>query len=361
MPHGAKYIELYRETIGRKQFAVCLLIADEDSKTEKRLVYAGDFDDHNRRSGFGTAYDPDSGLPVYRGRWLDNVRHGTGIALADNHAWRKSEWIEDREVHRGAEHGFEELAFEEIRDRSSVDESGNIRWPDGSVYEGHTRGGKPDGQGTYRNPNGAFYVGEWKDGMPDGCGTFHYANETVQYRGELARNAYHGRGEYFEPAGGYYVGAFEDMFRHGWGMYVKPIAIRTGSGGVMASVSWYEGEWSRGLPHGQGSLFRMSLPLEAFRKSFPRLARKEESNAYLWYRGMMDQGTPSGQGIVFVNGKARFEGQVQGLTDGSKWYYRFTRERRADSPDQSIACGDGAFLTTEGIPWFTGSMSREKK
>jgi len=39
-----------------------------------------------------------------------------------------------------------------------------VQNPDGSIYQGEWKEGKPNGWGVYRAPNGDTVEGEWEDG-----------------------------------------------------------------------------------------------------------------------------------------------------------------------------------------------------
>ena len=91
-----------------------------------------------------------------------------------------------------------------------ADGEGVFRWKDGSVYKGHFKEGKKEGEGEWSDGNskakyighwsnnkkhgfgvatskrGDFYEGEMKDGLKDGTGKMCYANGNV-YEGMWAK------------------------------------------------------------------------------------------------------------------------------------------------------------------------------
>jgi hypothetical protein len=93
---------------------------------------------------------------------------------------------------------------------------GSIQWPDGSRYDGTLRDSRPNGYGCCVCVNGNMYRGTWKDGLQDGYGKFNSSSSSmcrmpgtnrdmrahsVNYEGEWSKNLMHGRGTltYFAP------------------------------------------------------------------------------------------------------------------------------------------------------------------
>ena len=52
-------------------------------------------------------------------------------------------------------------------------------YPDGAVYNGEFKGGKPEGRGVYKDLSGYVYDGEFKGGKPEGRGVFKYPDGAV--------------------------------------------------------------------------------------------------------------------------------------------------------------------------------------
>jgi hypothetical protein len=71
--------------------------------------------------------------------------------------------------------------------------TGYYQWSDGSTYAGSFADGSPDGKGTFIFTDGIKYSGEVHDGQPNGTGTFFYTNGT-RYDGQVKNGAPDGRG-----------------------------------------------------------------------------------------------------------------------------------------------------------------------
>eukprot|EP00826_Nyctotherus_ovalis_P028693 TRINITY_DN2263_c0_g1_i10.p1 TRINITY_DN2263_c0_g1~~TRINITY_DN2263_c0_g1_i10.p1 ORF type:complete len:213 (+),score=17.88 TRINITY_DN2263_c0_g1_i10:224-862(+) len=104
------------------------------------------------------------------------------------------------------------------------------RWPDGSMYEGHWKNDRANGQGRFVFSNGDTYEGEWKDDMANGVGVYTKA-EGVRYEGIWVNDLQNGPGKEIWTDGSKYEGNYVDGKREGRGIYLWP-------NGVV-----YEGEW----------------------------------------------------------------------------------------------------------------------
>lgn len=113
--------------------------------------------------------------------------------------------------------------------------------PDGSVYEGSLRDGRPHGEGRLVWPSGAVYEGPFRDGQPHGEGRLVRASGRV-YEGPFVRGVAHGEGRVTYPSGGRYQGDFRNGEPHGAGSY------------VWANGVTYEGEVRHGELQGHGRL-----------------------------------------------------------------------------------------------------------
>ena len=80
--------------------------------------------------------------------------------------------------------------------------------PDGRVYEGEYRDGKPQGQGKETSPDGHVYEGEWHDGERHGRGKVTWPGGHV-YEGEWHERKPHGRGVLDMPDGECHAMAFD--------------------------------------------------------------------------------------------------------------------------------------------------------
>jgi TPR repeat protein len=55
-----------------------------------------------------------------------------------------------------------------------------LKYNDGTVYEGELYLGKPQGMGKYTWADGTFYEGDWSNGVPHGKGKKRFTNGAVQ-------------------------------------------------------------------------------------------------------------------------------------------------------------------------------------
>ena len=125
---------------------------------------------------------------------------------------------------------------------------GELRWPDGRVYNGNLRQNMQYGYGVSETPgpSGTYYEGNWKDGKMAGYGTLRYsfrlnshsslsrignllsttssryANNDV-YEGYFQDNQPHGhgtlkRGHFLTSAADVYVGQWDSGQKHGYGV-----------------------------------------------------------------------------------------------------------------------------------------------
>jgi hypothetical protein len=125
-----------------------------------------------------------------------------------------------------------------------------VRLPDGTIYEGESRGGKANGQGIFTDPSGRHQEGEWRNGreyrvtgtlvFPDGtkevgiwnrdgtpCGGTIIWTDGRQYKGgwkvlDGAPELPDGQGEMTWPDGRKYVGQFHDGTMDGPGKMTYP-------------------------------------------------------------------------------------------------------------------------------------------
>ena len=91
------------------------------------------------------------------------------------------------------------------------------------------------GKGTFTRPDGSLYIGTMRDGKPHGRGFLSHGEVGVTYRGDLVDGTFHGQGELTFPDGRKYVGEFHEGERHGDGVeYSK-------DGAVSKEGNWVEG------------------------------------------------------------------------------------------------------------------------
>ena len=77
--------------------------------------------------------------------------------------------------------------------KSTWEGLGQIKFPDGSVYQGMTYKGLFHGKGRIKHEDGQIYHGEWKEGKACGQGVF-ISMDGSMYDGEWLNDQYHGKG-----------------------------------------------------------------------------------------------------------------------------------------------------------------------
>jgi hypothetical protein len=99
-----------------------------------------------------------------------------------------------------------------------VDET-ELNFPDGSVYRGKLKDGKPDGIGFIRFRNGNEYQGSFKDGALEGHGisTSQFGDK---YEGQWKNSQRNGFGKMSFRIGGAYEGEWKDDRFHGKGTII---------------------------------------------------------------------------------------------------------------------------------------------
>lgn len=107
---------------------------------------------------------------------------------------------------------------------------GEIKLPNGALYQGQTKNQIYNGKGRLTHPNGDIYQGEWVDGKAHNNGCFAQFAEGSLYDGDWHMDAMHGRGKLLWDFGKCsYEGDFENGQRTGEGVYKKGIETYTGS------------------------------------------------------------------------------------------------------------------------------------
>jgi uncharacterized caspase-like protein len=177
------------------------------------------------------------------------------------------------------------------------DGKGKAHWPDGWTYDGEFANERPNGIGTIRFPSGDVYEGQVKDGTPDGRGKLVAKSRDI-YDGEFRNGQRHGVGELKFPDGGAYKGNFVNGVMVGQGQYRMPngdvyegrfkAGRYDGAGKLpMSSGDSYVGEFENGLYAGRG-IYRFASGMS--------------------FDGAFVQGKANGAGtLVYVDG-LRFEG-----------------------------------------------------
>ena len=79
------------------------------------------------------------------------------------------------------------------KDRTNWQGLGEIKFSDGSCYQGQTQNKLFNGKGRMNHSNGDIYQGEWKNGKADGFGIF-VDTEGSMYEGEWINDLQNGHG-----------------------------------------------------------------------------------------------------------------------------------------------------------------------
>lgn len=112
-------------------------------------------------------------------------------------------------------------------------------------------------KGTARYADFTEYIGEYVRGVPGGKGKMtqydhrdgKQGKPLAYYDGHWKHGKFHGQGRYSTEDGLVYEGHFEDNLRHGHGVETATEELAPKLG-----YSKYEGQWQRGLFHGEGKL-----------------------------------------------------------------------------------------------------------
>ena len=116
---------------------------------------------------------------------------------------------------------------------------GSCTFPNGAIYEGAWKDGKPYGEGTYSLSCGGVYKGMFKEGKEWGRGTLTTTNGDV-YKGQWRDGKKHGEGIMTWANGTVYKGTFRSGKKNGHG------SLTTAAGDV------YKGSWNAGKRNGKG-------------------------------------------------------------------------------------------------------------
>ena len=219
------------------------------------LVYDGEWS-LGRRRGFGTSYEPDGRR--YEGQWFDNKQHGTGRLYEDDRLIYDGEWSRGEPT-------------EPFREPD-----GAIKMADGSLFYGHTKRGKKEGNGRLVRDGKTVYDGEWKLDERSGYGREYGDDGSLLYEGEWKLGKRYGRGKEHKNGTLIYDGEWRLGKRDGEGKEYRDGALV------------YEGEWYLGKRQGQGT-------------SFEPDGRRYEGE---WYEGRKD-----GDGRLYEGEQLLYDGE----------------------------------------------------
>lgn len=125
---------------------------------------------------------------------------------------------------------------------------GELRYKNGSVYQGNWQKGMKWGQGKMTYSSGNFYEGNWEQNKRNGQGTMNWVTSNEKYTGNWIDNMQSGFGTHIwlDSSSAYkllrnrYVGYWENGLRHGKGTF------------YYSNGSKYEGDWHENFKQGHG-------------------------------------------------------------------------------------------------------------
>ena len=268
-------------------------------------LYIGSFHE-SKPNGFLNLYKKNN--LYYSGFWKDGAFNGEGTLYKEDGSIKTGEWnngqlvqtLMNKVLPQGKYFGY-------VRD-GKPDGLGTMAYTNGSSYQGKWKKGQWEGEGLYINNSDSIY-GIWKDGKI--CGDVVYRTPTLYYEGTFVDNIPMGVGNLAQSDGSYYTGYWLNGKRDGNGDMVfangdtysgewsKNQFEGVGTYHYVSDNAVYEGGWSKGLQHGNGSY----------------------KSSKFSYTGQWDQGWMDGDGsIVFSNGD-KYEGTFHSnLIDGIGHY-----------------------------------------
>lgn len=213
------------------------------------------------------------------------------------------------------------------KDRSEWKGLGEIKYTDGSVYQGMIKNKLFNGKGRITHANGDIYQGEWTDGKANGKGTFIDMDGSM-YDGQWLDDKQHGKGmEVWNNGQIRYSGQFED-------------GKKTGMGRFDFEGSYYEGEFEDGKFEGKGKYYF--------------------ADSGKVYEGEFRDNSMNGVGVMVWPDQARYEGEFQNgkmhgrgikqLGNGNRYVGQFNN----DQYDGSAIWYDAAAQTKRQGEWSNG-------
>ncbi len=206
---------------------------------------------------------------------------------------------------------------------------GRQTFPDGSIYDGYFKNGKPNGYGEYAGKEGEIYRGEFKSGLYHGKGTleicekgkfvgswergklirgtchFLNASELKIYEGSFENYIPQGIGVLEYKDGKLYFGSIINGLEQGEGTMTYPNGdryqgyfynkLRYGYGRLTSKDGTYEGYWVNNKPAGWG------------------MSEYSDGSSY---QGYWEEGKYNGIGMKNTPG---FESQIQGVGIEGMW------------------------------------------
>jgi len=130
---------------------------------------------------------------------------------------------------------------------------GYLNWSCGSNYTGHFQRNQLHGLGRLVKSNGECYIGHWRQGVKSGVGIIRFTTGDLYY-GEWANDSLHGNGilSFLAPKD---ESKLDEAEIPKWSIY-RGKFINDEISGVGKMIynygDVYDGEWSNGVPDGQG-------------------------------------------------------------------------------------------------------------
>ncbi|PNT75254.1 hypothetical protein BRADI_1g29140v3 [Brachypodium distachyon] len=163
--------------------------------------------------------------------------------------------------------------------------------------------------GELKLSNGDIYSGALSGEIPEGSGRYIWSDSCCMYEGEWRRGMRHGQGRTLWPSGAIYQGEYSGGYMDGEGTYV--------------GSSSYKGRWKLNRKHGLGL---QTFPNgDIFQGSWVQ-GQMEGHGRYTWangntYVGTMRNGLMSGKGILTWNNGDSFQGSwLDGMMHGYGLY-----------------------------------------
>lgn len=209
----------------------------------------------------------------------------------DKNRQYRGQWSKDRKVWGGiGEIKFSDGSlYQGMIKNKLFNGKGRITHANADIYQGEWTDGKANGQGVFVDQDGSMYDGEWVDDKQHGTGTEVWNNGQIKYTGDFVDGKKTGQGR-FEFEGSYYEGDFVDGKFEGNGKYY-----------FAESGKIYEGEFSNNSMNGTGVMV------------WPDQSR---------YEGEFKNGKMSGRGIKQLANGNRYVGQFKNdVYDGSGIWY----------------------------------------
>ncbi|XP_047094878.1 phosphatidylinositol 4-phosphate 5-kinase 9-like [Lolium rigidum] len=163
-------------------------------------------------------------------------------------------------------------------------------------------------------PNGDIYYGTLSREMqiPEGTGRYIWSGSSCVYEGEWRRGMRHGQGKTLWPSGATYEGEYSAGYMDGEGTYVSP-----------DGASSYKGQWKLNRKHGLGL---QTYPSGDMYQGSWIQGQMEGHGRYTWangnsYVGTMRNGLMSGKGVLTWNTGESFQGNwLDGMMHGYGLY-----------------------------------------